>query len=302
MRIVVGKKSRRGLHCTLLLASITSITIWQCPRLLERRVPPPPAAVKPSAPAKLPALTEGQPVAGPEGDSGFSWRYLRTRAMAATAQGLVAAVVAAVLAAFEEPIMNRLLVERCTLARAFYTVRIADCCSFFLITCPTNMVKFPFFEVIHALLSFTTMTGALRGAVTGWLFCTCMLPFTNIRFRKSMNLPIDDCSMLYQAYPPTVLRDITYGWSRGSIEAWLFRRCQCFAGSFAGKVAILGLTVFLACIVSSPFNEWRGYWLQDPAKKLSLRQFFRVESYVRSTGITATLMGISLMVGMLVVP
>jgi len=31
-----------------------------------------------------------------------------------------------------------------------------------------------------------------------------------------MNLPIEP-ALLYQAYPPTVIRDIVYGWSRGAV-------------------------------------------------------------------------------------
>mmetsp|Transcript_55985 Transcript_55985/g.126310 ORF Transcript_55985/g.126310 Transcript_55985/m.126310 type:complete len:312 (-) Transcript_55985:238-1173(-) len=225
---------------------------------------------------------------------------LVVKVAAAAAQGLVAAVVAAFMAAFEEPIMNRLLVERITLAQALRTVRLTDCLNFFLVTCPLNMLKFPFFEAVSAVLSFTGLTHGTQGAITGWVFCTCMLPFTNIRFRKSLQMPIDR-SVLYQAYPPTVLRDITYGWSRGFIALMLLQRLDWLAASSAGQILIFGLTVSLACIVSSPFNEWRGYWLQDPKKKLSFWEFFRPEFFIRSTIVTSVLMGLSLMVGMAIV-
>merc|ERR1711862_209931 len=96
--------------------------------------------------------------------------------------------------------------------------------------------------------------------VNGWLFCTLMLPVTNYRFRKSMQLPIIP-SKLYQAYPQTVGRDIAYGWARGYFFGVLksaFAGIAFFQGS-TGKAVMFGLTVLIACIVSSPFNEWRGY-------------------------------------------
>merc|ERR1711879_431576 len=114
-------------------------------------------------------------------------------------------------------------VERCTVQQAIAAIKVKDCLNFFMTTFPTNMLKFPIFEVINTAMSFTDMGGGLRGVVSGWLFCTVMLPVTNFRFRKSMNLPIEP-ALLYQAYPPTVLRDIAYGWARG------------FAGSLIGNV------------------------------------------------------------------
>merc|ERR1719498_2221764 len=86
--------------------------------------------------------------------------------------------------------------------------------NFFLTTFPTNMLKFPVFEIINMALSFTDMSGSVRGIVNGFLFCTIMLPVTNYRFRKSMGWEIKP-ALLYQAYIPTVARDIVYGWARG---------------------------------------------------------------------------------------
>lgn len=224
-----------------------------------------------------------------------------TKVVGAAAQGAVAACVAALLSAFTEPVVNRLLVERCTVSQAINAVKVADCLKFFLTTFPTNMLKFPIFEVINMMLAFTSLSGGLRGIINGWLFCTIMLPVTNYRFRKSMNLPVDP-ALLYQAYPPTVFRDIVYGWSRGLFGGVLLKAMPGLAGGFVGKSFIFGLTVLIACVLSSPFNEWRGYWLQQPGKKLPFNQFFKPERYVRSTGVGATIMGISLMVGALLVP
>merc|ERR1712070_732715 len=134
-------------------------------------------------------------------------------------------------------------------------------------------------EVINTVLAGTEMTGALRGVINGALFCTLMLPVTNYRFRKSMGLPIE-IGLLYQAYPPTLGRDIVYGWSRGFFGGYIARA---FPGAgFGGKCAMFGLTIIVACIVSSPFNELRGFWLQPPAKKLAFNQFFQPIRYARS--------------------
>lgn len=224
-----------------------------------------------------------------------------TKVVGAAAQGAVAACVAAWLSAFTEPVVNRLLVERCTLLRALKAVKVKDCLEFFLTTFPTNIFKFPVFEVINMIFSFTSMSGPFRGILNGWLFCTVMLPVTNYRFRKSMKLPIDP-SLLYQAYPPTVFRDISYGLARGVVERFMSRRFPSVASANLGRAFLFGITIFISCIVSSPFNELRGYWLQQPARKLPFAQFFSPERYFRSTGIGALIMGISLMIGMLLVP
>jgi len=224
-----------------------------------------------------------------------------TKVVGAAAQGAVAAAVAALLSAFTEPVVNRLLVHRCTVKEALNAVRVADCLRFFLTTFPTNMLKFPVFEVINLVLSYTSLTGPHRGVLNGWLFCTLMLPVTNYRFRKSMKLPVEP-ALLYQAYPPTVMRDIFYGWSRGLVGGLLVGLFPHTAHSFFGRAFLFGVTIWLACIISSPFNEIRGYWLQERSKALPFKQFFQPARYFRSTGVGSAIMGISLMVGMLLVP
>merc|ERR1740129_1898223 len=139
-----------------------------------------------------------------------------SRVVAAAVQGMTAAFVAAILSACTEPIVNRLLVKRMTFEQAFQEITVQLVSNFFLTTFPTNMMKFPIFEVINMLLSFTSLSGPVRGIVNGWLFCTIMLPVTNYRFRKSMGWEIK-ASLLYQAYIPTVTRDIVYGWARGFV-------------------------------------------------------------------------------------
>merc|ERR1712070_1268914 len=103
-----------------------------------------------------------------------------------------------------------------------------------------------------------------------------------------MGLPIE-VGLLYQAYPPTLGRDIVYGWARGVFGGLIARTfADSLGASFAGQCVMFGLTILVACIVSSPFNEWRGFWLQPPDKKLSFGQFFKPACYARSTGVGAT--------------
>eukprot|EP00425_Heterocapsa_triquetra_P021761 CAMPEP_0195154408 /NCGR_PEP_ID=MMETSP0448-20130528/183637_1 /TAXON_ID=66468 /ORGANISM="Heterocapsa triquestra, Strain CCMP 448" /LENGTH=302 /DNA_ID=CAMNT_0040193181 /DNA_START=58 /DNA_END=966 /DNA_ORIENTATION=- len=229
-----------------------------------------------------------------EEESGFM-----TKVFAAAAQGATAATVAAILSACTEPVVNRLLVKRQTFGQAMSEIDFELISKFFLTTFPTNMLKFPIFEVINMVLSFTSLSGQVRGIVNGWLFCTVMLPVTNYRFRKSMGWEIK-LPLLYQAYIPTVTRDIVYGWARGAVGDWLATAMA--PETFFMKSFCFGLTVLLACIISSPGNEWRGYTLQPKERKLPFGEYFKPVNYARSTGVGATIMGIALMAGMLMTP
>ncbi|CAK0867325.1 unnamed protein product, partial [Prorocentrum cordatum] len=217
-----------------------------------------------------------------------------TKVIGAAAQGATAAFVAAILSAVTEPLVNRLLVKRMTFAQAYAEVNFAIVSKFFLTTFPTNMLKFPVFEVINIMFSFTSLSGGIRGMINGFLFCTIMLPVTNYRFRKSMGWEIT-LPALYQAYVPTVVRDIVYGWSRGFVFGVM-------SGVALPKEIRFGITVFAACIISSPGNEWRGYTLQPKEKKLPFAEYFKPVNYARSTGVGATIMGVALGVGMFVTP
>jgi len=221
------------------------------------------------------------------------------KVIGAAAQGATAAMVAAILSAVTEPLVNRLLVKRMTFAQAYSELSLNLVANFFLTTFPTNMLKFPAFEVINIMLSFTSLAGSVRGVVNGLLFCTIMLPVTNYRFRKSMGWEIKP-SLLYQAYIPTVARDIIYGFARAYVGSMI-------TGSWSpegvvGKAFQFGVVIWAACIISSPCNEWRGYTLQPPDRKLPFSVYFKPINYLRSTGIGASIMGIALMMGMLVNP
>ncbi|CAE7319846.1 POLD1 [Symbiodinium sp. CCMP2456] len=227
-------------------------------------------------------------------DAGFF-----TKVFAAAAQGCTAALVAAVLSAMCEPLVNRLLVKRMTVSEAWEEMTLSLVATYFFTTFPTNMLKFPVFEVINRAMTFTDLSPGVSGLISGWLFCTIMLPVTNYRFRKSMGWEIKT-SLLYQAYIPTVARDIMYGWARGMSGDWL--QDTIAPVTFTHKAMVFGLTIWVSCIISSPCNEWRGYTLQLPERKLPFNIYFRPINYARSTGIGSCIMGIALMFGMLVTP
>lgn len=251
-----------------------------------------PATVPLAAPLPSPALRPGAPL---------PLAFCRAVAGAA-ASGAIAALVAAWLSAFTEPVVNRLLVQRCSFGEAIAGVKAGECVRFAVYTTfPTNMLKFPAFEAVDAALSFTPLGRSARGVVGGGLFCTLMLPVTNYRFRRSMGMPVEP-GALYEAYPPTLIRDVVYGWSRGVLGTWLGAAFPAAASSAIGRAWIFGLAVFFSCVVSSPANEWRGYWLQPAQGKLPVRAFFKPDRYVRSTGCGATIIGFSLMLGKLTTP
>merc|ERR1719183_1530389 len=62
------------------------------------------------------------------------------------------------------------------------------------------------------------------------------------------------------------------------------------------------VTVFASCVISAPGNEYRGYCLQPPNKKLSFGEFFKPEKFIRSTMIGATIMSTALGCGAMMTP
>merc|ERR1719387_689022 len=84
---------------------------------------------------------------------------------------------------------------------------------FFKTTLTTNFLKFPFFEAINAFCALLPLNPSIRGIATGFVFTTATLPVTNFRYRKSMQLPVN-WGNIYEAYIPTVIRDIVYGIAR----------------------------------------------------------------------------------------
>jgi hypothetical protein len=164
------------------------------------------------------------------------------------------------------------------------------------------MLKFPMFEVINTTFACTSLHCSLRGVATGAVFSTIVLPLTNFRIRRSLNLPIR-LGQLYQAYQPTIVRDIAYGWSRCVFGGFLTARSSAssfsiFGSEFLGACLLFGLAVLVSCIVSSPMNEWRGFVLQPSARRLPFKLFFKLERWALSTGMNSVIVAFSLAVGM----
>jgi hypothetical protein len=165
----------------------------------------------------------------------------------------------------------------------------------------TNFIKFPFFEATNVIMSGVDLPPTARGAALGLVFCTTTLPITNYRFRQSMDLPIT-LSNLYQAYGPTVLRDILYGIVRNKVMTFMVGLNPERAKTNLGRFINMFATVIAACVLSAPGNELRGYCLQPADKRQSFSDFFQPSKFVRSTSIGALIMGVSLGVGTLATP
>mmetsp|Transcript_7370 Transcript_7370/g.12799 ORF Transcript_7370/g.12799 Transcript_7370/m.12799 type:complete len:295 (+) Transcript_7370:58-942(+) len=223
------------------------------------------------------------------------------RVIGAASQGAVGAVVAASLSAVTEPLVNNMLVNRVPLGQAVKELDPNKIKSYLNTTLATNFIKFPFFEATNIIMQGIDLPPTARGAALGSVFCTITLPITNYRFRKSMNLPVTPAN-LYQAYPPTVLRDIIYGIARNKVSAFLISLNPSFGNSMLGRVVNMFATVVAACVLSAPGNELRGYCLQPPDRKQSFADFFQPIKFIRSTSVGAVIMGISLAIGTLATP
>eukprot|EP00929_Paragymnodinium_shiwhaense_P027696 TRINITY_DN161_c0_g2_i1.p1 TRINITY_DN161_c0_g2~~TRINITY_DN161_c0_g2_i1.p1 ORF type:complete len:362 (+),score=79.63 TRINITY_DN161_c0_g2_i1:77-1087(+) len=221
----------------------------------------------------------------------FAEMYLRcVNAMGA---GAVASVIQAALSAVGEPIVNRVLVKRMTIKEAVNDVSFGQMLNFFKTTLSTNFLKFPFFEVITAICFCLPLPNAVRGIATGFVFTTLTLPVTNYRYRKSMELPVE-WNNIYEAYLPTVIRDMAYGVARNYLTAFTI---GLYPSLNSGSPSLLFPVVIGACLLSAPFNEWRGYLLQSKGKKLSFEEFFKPSNFVRSTSLGAIKQGVALAIG-----
>jgi hypothetical protein len=218
---------------------------------------------------------------------------LGTKVIHAMGAGAVASVIQAALSAVGEPIINRVLVKRMKVMEAIKDVKPSMMLSFFKTTLITNFLKFPFFEGINALCAHLPISAHVRGFITGLVFTSATLPVTNYRYRKSMQLPVNWAN-IYEAYPPTVIRDIFYG----IVRNWCTIGCLAINPSWkATSPTVLFIVVILACIGSAPFNEWRGYLLQSKGQELTFKEFFKPSNFIRSTSLGAFKQGLSLAVG-----
>lgn len=219
------------------------------------------------------------------------------RVVGAATTGAVGAVVAASLSAVTEPIVNRVLVKREPLTVALANLDLANVLKFFNTTIITNFIKFPFFEVTNVVLGdIKDLSPTAKGALTGAVFCTLTLPITNYRFRKSMNLPVDP-KALYQAYLPTVMRDIIYGTVRTLVTNHIRANNKDIDKTTFGKFYLSAVAVLVACVVSAPGNEVRGYYLQPEKDRKPVKEFFQPEKFIRSTSIGAMIMSVAMGIG-----
>eukprot|EP00403_Amphidinium_massartii_P022629 CAMPEP_0178402200 /NCGR_PEP_ID=MMETSP0689_2-20121128/16711_1 /TAXON_ID=160604 /ORGANISM="Amphidinium massartii, Strain CS-259" /LENGTH=319 /DNA_ID=CAMNT_0020023077 /DNA_START=77 /DNA_END=1036 /DNA_ORIENTATION=+ len=216
-----------------------------------------------------------------------------TKVINAMGAGAVASIIQAALSAVGEPIVNRVLVKRMKIMEAINDVSPAMMLNFFKTTLATNFLKFPFFEAINAFCACLPLPGSVRGFVTGFVFTSATLPVTNYRYRKSMDLEVN-WGNLYEAYLPTVIRDIVYGIARNYCTTWCLGLNSAWT---AASPTVLFIVVILGCLISAPFNEWRGFLLQSKGQELTFSEFFKPANFVRSTSLGALKQGLALAVG-----
>jgi hypothetical protein len=224
------------------------------------------------------------------------------KVVGAATQGAVGAVVGASLSAVTEPVVNKVLVERKALSRALQEHSTDKIVQFFSTTMSTNFIKFPFFEVVNMLMNSYTFPPSVRGSVTGILFTSATLPITNYRFKKSMGLPLGGAAGLYQAYLPTVGRDVVYGVARNWMSSFLLAANPNIMKTTSGRFKTMFLTVLFSCVVSAPGNELRGFVLQPKASAKPFLDFFAPVKTIRSTVMGGLIMSLSLATGVACTP
>merc|ERR1712039_86369 len=136
-------------------------------------------------------------------------------------------------------------------------------------------------------------SASIRGIFTGFVFTTATLPVTNYRYKKSMDLPVN-WGNIYEAYPPTVIRDMVYGIARNLSTTALLKA---FPQWTSASPQTLFIVVIAGCLISAPFNEWRGYLLQSKGQEMTFSEFFKPSNFIRSTSLGAFKQGLSLAAG-----
>lgn len=224
------------------------------------------------------------------------------KVLSAASQGAVASVVGASLSAVTEPVVNKVLVERKSLPVAVSEHTLDKIIKFFSTTISTNFIKFPFFEIVNMIMNNMDLPASIRGTATGIVFTSATLPITNYRFKKSMNLPLGGMQGLYQAYLPTVGRDVIYGVARNKMMAWIMAANPSIMSTPLGRAKAMFLTVIFSCVVSAPGNELRGFTLQPKGREKPFLEFFDPVKVARSTTIGGLIMGTSLAIGAFCTP
>lgn len=224
------------------------------------------------------------------------------KVIGAASQGAVGAFVGATLSACTEPVVNEVLVKRKPVMLAISEHSLEKIQKFFQTTIGTNFIKFPFFEVTNMIMNNVELAPTVRGIVTGMVFTSATLPITNYRFKKSMNLPVGGPLDLYQAYLPTVGRDVLYGVARNNMMGWITGANKTLMSTPAGRAKAMFATVLFSCVVSAPGNEYRGFVLQPKGKEKPFKEFFDPVKTARSTVIGGLIMSISLAIGAYATP
>merc|ERR1711963_1117379 len=81
-------------------------------------------------------------------------------------------------------------------------------------------------------------------------------------------LPVN-WSNIYEAYFPTVIRDIVYGIVRNYCTIWTLALAPSWK---IQDPQVLFIVVILGCFGSAPFNEWRGFLLQSKGQELTFKE------------------------------
>merc|ERR1712176_1735997 len=184
-------------------------------------------------------------------------------------------------------------VKRMTVKQALSEMSPNMVFAFFRTTISTNLLKFPLFEALSMfLMLLPNMSNSVRGLIVGFIFTTATLPITNFRYRMSIQTPVAEAlkpGVLYQAYLPTVVRDMGYGISRNLLTSIITMN---YVGLAPSSPKLMFPVVIGACVLSAPFNEIRGFLLQSGSNKLAFKDFFKPSSFVRSTSLGALNMGL----------
>ena len=193
--------------------------------------------------------------------------------------GALAAVVAALLQAFTEPVLNRVAVKRMRLKDAIKEVRFIDILLFFRTVLATNLLKFPFFEAVNDFsTSWSFIPKPLQGIVASVIYTSAVLPLANYRYIKSLQLKVK-FRKLYQAYLPTLLRDMIYGVTRHWMMIILATPYKLSVG---GEALRYFISIAVACLASAPGNELRAFRLQPKKSRLPPSEFFELHRFLRS--------------------
>jgi len=215
--------------------------------------------------------------------------------------GAFGALGASLLAAFTEPVLNRVAAQRVTLAEAVAEVRLADVACFFRTVLATNLLKFPFFEAVYTVTSsLTAVPPVLRGMAAAAIYTTAMLPFSNYRYLRSLQRRVG-VDMLYQAYAPTLLRDLAYGVARMQALTALAAASPALAATARGQSLLSFLAISCGMLASAPGNELRAYCLQPRHRRLPPREFFRLGPFLRSALLGALIPSTAIVLGQLLV-